>query len=75
MQALAEEWKRRDREREALVNKKVESSQLLTDIHNVTKISYLYRLTRNFNLNLIRDKNYFSNNDCPCFYLQISICL
>lgn len=32
MQALAEEWRRRDREREALVKKKVESSQLLT--HN-----------------------------------------
>lgn len=29
MQALAEEWRRRDREREALVKKKVESSHLL----------------------------------------------
>lgn len=33
MQALAEEWKRRDREREALVKKKVQGSQY-SDTHN-----------------------------------------
>lgn len=34
MQALAEEWKKRDREREALVKKKVESTAYCTDTHN-----------------------------------------
>lgn len=33
MQALAEEWRRRDREREALVKKKVESLHPPTQIH------------------------------------------
>ena len=34
MQALAEEWKKRDREREALVKKKVESTAYCADTHN-----------------------------------------
>lgn len=39
MQALAAEWRRRDREREALVKKKVECSQLLTRMHTMTHYS------------------------------------
>lgn len=35
MRALAEEWRRRDREREALVKKKVESPHLLTQINTI----------------------------------------
>lgn len=36
MQALAAEWRRRDREREAVVKKKVERSQLLTRMHTMS---------------------------------------
>lgn len=40
MQALAEEWRRRDREREALVKKKVHISHFLTQMHT-TRTRYI----------------------------------
>lgn len=59
MQALAEEWRRRDREREAVVKKKVECSQLLTRILTMStqyilydKISCSYKHMGHLNLNL-----------------------
>lgn len=42
MQALAEEWRRRDREREALVKKKVESPHLPAQIHTTLTHHSIY---------------------------------
>lgn len=43
MQALAEEWRRRDREREALVKKKVESLPAYTNSHINICLSFTER--------------------------------
>lgn len=77
MQALAEEWRKRDREREALVKKKVESSQL-PQIHTmVTHFLQSYKIfcpckhTGHLSLNLM-SRNCFIHTVNACVFCSLS---